>query len=93
LLEDFVFGAAISTRFSTELLKTFTQNLTSLRSSAMEWFQKCIAAFSTIFFGPDHEFSFPRRNFPHRIRLRASCECSSALAIIGFVAAKCPEPK
>jgi len=43
LLDDFVFHAAISTRFSTELLKTFTQDLYFPVRSALEWFQKCVA--------------------------------------------------
>jgi hopanoid biosynthesis associated protein HpnK len=63
LQNDFVFRASISTRFSTVLLKTFTNYLYFLCDSAMEWFQKCPAALSAIFFGRDHEFSFPIGNF------------------------------
>jgi hypothetical protein len=64
LLDDFVFHAAISTRFSTELLKTFTQDLYFPVRSALEWFQKCLVAFSANYFGPNRQFSFPKRNFP-----------------------------
>jgi hypothetical protein len=64
LLDDFVFRAAISTRFSTELLKTFTQILYFSDRSTLKWFQKCLAAFSANHSGADREFSFPKRNFP-----------------------------
>jgi chitin disaccharide deacetylase len=63
LQKDFVFCASISTRFSTELLKTFTNYLYFLCDSALEWFQKCPTALPTIFLGPDREFSFPKRSF------------------------------
>jgi hypothetical protein len=90
---DFVFHAAISTRFSTELLKTFTENLYFSVRSAMDWFQKCLATFSAIFIGPDPEFSFPKRNFPtsqapaRRLRFfaQACYHCQTA--------ARCPGPK
>jgi len=63
LLDDFVFHAAISTRFSTELLKTFTQNLYFPVRSALEWFPKCLATFSANYFRLDRQNSFPKRNF------------------------------
>jgi hypothetical protein len=89
LLDDLVFHAAISTRFSTELLKTFTQILYFSDRSTLKWFQKCPAAF----FGADREFSFPKRNFPAahaaprqpRFLVRACYHC--------LAAAKCPGPK
>jgi hypothetical protein len=93
LLDDFVFRAAISTRFSTELLKTFTQILYFSVRSAMDWFQKCLGTFSAKNCGSDREFSFPKRNFPashaplRQLRFFAqACYHSQA-------AAKCTGPK
>jgi len=44
LLAKFNFAAAFSTRFSTELLKTFTKYSSFLSGLLFEWFQKCVAA-------------------------------------------------
>jgi hypothetical protein len=93
LLDDLVFHAAISTWFSTELLKTFTQILYFSDRSTLKWFQKCLAAFFANYSGADREFSFPKRNFPAahaaprqlRFLVRACYHCSAA--------AKCPGPK
>jgi hypothetical protein len=93
LLDDLVFQAAISTRFSTELLKTFTQILYFSVRPAMEWFPKCLATFSAILSGPDREFPFPKRNFPAahalvrklRFLVQACYDCRAA--------AECPGPK
>jgi len=93
LQKDFVFAACISTRFSTELLKTFTQNLYFSRGWAMEWFRKCVAAFSTIFFGSDREFSVPKKNLSRGPCACGGCAGSYALAIVSYVAAKCSVPK
>jgi chitin disaccharide deacetylase len=70
LQNEFVFRAFISTRFSTELLKTFTKILYFLCGLAMECFQKCAAAFPAVFFRRDREFSCPKRSLPAR-RARA----------------------
>jgi hypothetical protein len=82
LLDDFVFHGAISTRFSTELLKTFTQILCFPVREAMDWFQKCLAKFPQSFSGLTASFLSQKVIFPHRMRLRASCSPSRRLAII-----------
>jgi hypothetical protein len=92
LQKDFVSRASISTRFSTELLKTFAQNLYFLKRWAAERFQKCLAAFSPFFFGNEPR-PWTKKKFSRAARQLAACMCLCTLAIRRRAAAKYPGPK
>jgi hypothetical protein len=49
LLDDFILREVFSTRFSTELLKTFTEHSYFLRCLLFEWFQKCVRSVLILF--------------------------------------------
>jgi hypothetical protein len=93
LQNDFVFLAFISTRFSTELLKTFTRNLYFPRRSATEWFQKCLPTFPQSFLAVTASFLSQKEIALRVARTGDSCARSRALAIISCGAAKCSGPK
>jgi hypothetical protein len=91
LLDDLIPAASFSTRFSTELLKTFAQYLNFLRRAAMEWFQKCVSGIPFLFIARGWEFIFPKKNLSDAVHKPAPFIRTRTLAMIAAPLQNVPE--